>query len=87
MSAVADGLQSLTLQPHPERKEWVTGSMVCEKSYDQVIEENVADYLNQTAQLGETVRDRQIKRNASIDGIQGCSIHFSPPGSVAGCHL
>ena len=48
----------------------MTGCLVCGKSYDQVIEETVADYLNQTAQPGDTVRDRQIKRNAFTDGIQ-----------------
>ena len=50
------------------------------KSYDQIIEENVADYLNKTAQLGETVRDRQIKGNASIDGIQGVVFTCLPQG-------
>ena len=43
---------------------------VCAKSYDQVIEGTVADHLSQTAQPGETVRERQIKRNAFFDGIQ-----------------
>ena len=47
--AVADELNNLTLHPHPQRNEWVTGCLVCGKSYDQVIEETVADYLNQTA--------------------------------------
>ena len=46
--------------------------------YDQVIEETVADYLNQTAQPGETVRERQIKRNAFIDGIQSGVFTFLP---------
>ena len=67
---VADELRNLTLHPHPQLNEWVTGCLICGKSYDQVIEETVADYLNQTAQPGETVRERQIKRSAFIDGIQ-----------------
>ena len=67
--AVADELRNLTLHPHPQRNDWVTGCLVCGKSYDQVIEETVADYLDQTAQAGETVRERQIKRNAFIDGV------------------
>ena len=58
---VADELRNLTLHPHPQRNEWVTGCLICGKSYNQVIEETVADYLNQTAQPGETVRERQIK--------------------------
>ena len=70
ITTVTDGLQNLTLHPHPQRNEWVTGCLVCGKSYDQVVDETVADYLNHTAQPGETVRERQIKRSAFIDGIQ-----------------
>ena len=77
---MADGLQNLTLHPHPARNEWVTGCLVCGKSYDQVIEETVANFLNQTAEPGETVRERQIKRNAFIDGIQSGVFTFLPPG-------
>ena len=66
------------MHPHPQRNEWVTGCLVCGKSYDQIIEETVADYLNQTAQPGETVRERQIKRNAFIDGIQSGFFTFLP---------
>ena len=77
--AVADELRNLTLHPHPQRNEWVTGCLVCGKPYDQVIEETVADYLNQTAQPGETVRERQIKRNAFIDGVQSGVFTFIPP--------
>ena len=75
---VAKNLQNLTLRPHPQRKEWVTGCLVCEKSYDHVIEETFADYLNQTAQPSETVRERQIKRNAFIDGFQSGFFNFFP---------
>ena len=80
ITTVTDGLQNLTLHPHPQRNEWMTGCLVCGKSYDQVIEETVADYLNQTAQPGETVRERQIKRNAFIDGIQSGVFTFISPG-------
>ena len=62
IATVADELRNLTLHPHPRRNEWVTGCLICEKSYDQVIEETVAEYLDQTAQPGETVRERQIRR-------------------------
>ena len=58
----------------------MTGGMVCGKPYDQVIEETVADYLNQTAQPGETVRERQIKRNAFNEGIQSGIFTFLPSG-------
>ena len=40
----------------------------------------MADYLDQTALPGETVRERQIKRNAFIDGIQSGVFTFIPPG-------
>ena len=80
ITTVTDGLQNLTLHPHPQRNEWVTGCLVCGKSYDQFIGETVADYLNQTAQPDETVRERQIKRNAFIDGIQSGVFTFIPPG-------
>ena len=70
ISTVADGLQNLTLHAHPERNEWVKGCLVCGKSYDQVIEETVADYRTQTAEPSETVRERQIRRNAFIDCVQ-----------------
>ena len=78
ITTVADGLRNFTLNPHPQRNEWVTGCLVCRKSYDQVTEETVADYVNQTAKPGETVRERQIKRNAFIDGIQSGVFTFLP---------
>ena len=78
--AVADELRNLTLHPHPHRNEVVTSCLVCGKSYNQVIEETVADYLNQTAQPGEKVQERQIKRNAFIDGVQSGVFTFIPPG-------
>ena len=78
--AVADQLSNLTLHPHPHRNETVTSCLVCGKSNDQVIEETVADYLNQTAQTGETVRERQITRNAFIDGVQSGVFNLIPTG-------
>ena len=56
----------------------VTSCLVCGKSYDQVIEETVADYLNQKEQPGETVWERQIKRNAFIDDVQSGAFTFNP---------
>ena len=38
----------------------------------------LADYLNQTAHTVETVRERQIKGNAFIDGIQSGVFTFLP---------
>ena len=80
ITSVSDELRNMTLHPHSQRNEWVTGCLVCGRSYDQVIEETTADYLNQTAQSGETVRERQIKRNAFIDGIQSGVFTFIAPG-------
>ena len=80
ITTVADGLRNMTLHPHPQRNEWVTGCFVCGKSFDQLIEETVADYLDQTSQPGETVRKRQIKRIAFIDGVQSGVFTFIPPG-------
>ena len=34
ISTVANGLQNLTLQPHPQRNECVTGCLVCGKSFN-----------------------------------------------------
>ena len=67
---MVDGLQSLNLHPYLEQNEWVWGYFVCRKSNEQVTEETVVEYLHQTAQPDETVRDRQLKGSASIDGIQ-----------------
>ena len=80
ITTVADELRNLTLHPHPQRNEWVIGCLICGKPYDQVIEETVADYLNQTAQPGQTVRERQIKINAFIDGIHSGVVTSLPPG-------
>ena len=77
---LADGLRDMTLHAHPQHNEWATGCLVSGKSYGQVIEETVADYLHNTAQPGETVRERQIKRNAFIEGIQSSAFIFLPPG-------
>ena len=80
ISRVATGLQNLTLHPNPQRNEWVTGCLVCGKSFDQVKEKTVADYLNRTTQPAEIVRERQIKRNAFIDDFQCGDFTFLPPG-------
>ena len=80
ITTVADGFRIFALHPHPQRNEWVTGCLICGKSYDQVVQETVADYLNRTAQPSETVREREIKRNAFIGGIQSGVFNFLSPG-------
>ena len=78
ISTVADGLQNLTLHPHPQCNEWPTGCLVCGKTLDQIIENTVAEFFNQTSQTGETVRDRQIKRKAFKDGVLSGVFKFLP---------
>ena len=39
-----------------------TGFLVCGKPYEQATDETAADYLYQTAQPHETIRDRLSKR-------------------------
>ena len=81
ITTVADGLRNLTLHPHPQRNEWVTGCLVCGKSYDQVIEESVADYLNQRAhsqvRLYESAKSKEIH---SLTVSRAESSLFSPKG-------
>ena len=77
---LADGLRDMNLHPHGQCNERETGCLVCGKSYGQVIDETVADYLQHTAQPCETVRDRQIKRQAFNDGLQSSAFIFLHPG-------
>ena len=42
---LADGLRDMTLHPNRQCNERETGCLVCGKSYSQVINETVADYL------------------------------------------
>ena len=51
-----------------------------EKLNEQVDEVTFAEYLHQTAQLGATTRDRQLRRSAFIDGIQGRVFTFIHQG-------
>ena len=77
---MANGMLNLTLHPHSARNEWVTDILLCGKSYDQVVEQTVGEFLNQTAQTGETLRERQNKRNAFVDGIQSGVFSFLSAG-------
>ena len=75
---MVDDLQNLTLHTHLEHNDWVTGCLVCEKQYEQVIEESAAYYLHQTAQIGESVREQQLKGDAFIPGLQSEVFTFIP---------
>ena len=76
--AVADEVRNLTLHPHPQRNEWVTGCLVCGKPYDQNREETVADYLDQTAQPGETVQNDRSREMHSLMTFRAESSLLSP---------
>ena len=77
---LADGLRDMNLHPHRQCNERETRCLVRGKSYGQVKDETVADNLQHTEQPGKTVRDRQIKRQAFIDGLQRSAFIFLPPG-------
>ena len=70
----------MTLHAHLKTNAHVTGCLVCGKPYEQLIEEAVADYLHQTAEPGETVRDRVSKRKAFLDGLESGVFTFVPSG-------
>ena len=75
---MAAGLQNVTIHTHLEHKQRVTGRLLCRISYEQFIEGTVADYLYQTAQPDESLRVRQLKRNALTDGLQSGFFTFIP---------
>ena len=77
ITKVADGLRNLTLHPHPKCNETVTGCLVCGKSYDQVIEETVADYINQTTQSRQYANAKSKEMLLSTVLRAECSL-FSP---------
>ena len=70
VSTVIEELQDMTLFAHIKTNAHFTGCLVCSKPKELVIEEAVADYLHQTAEPGETVRDRVLKRKAFLDELQ-----------------
>ena len=60
----------MTLHAHIENNAHVPDCLVCRKEYKQVIEEAVKDYLHQTAESREAVKDRTLKRKAFLDVLQ-----------------
>ena len=52
--------------------------MVCRKPYDQVLEEVTVDYLLRTAEAGETVEDRQLKRQSFLACAQCAAVTCIP---------
>ena len=60
----------MTLQTHIETNAHVTGCLFCGKPYEQLIEEAVSDYLHQTTEPGEAVRDGDLKGRVVLNGLQ-----------------
>ena len=56
----------------------VTGCLVSGKSYEQLIEEAVEDYLQHTAEPSQTIRDKVSERKAFLDGQQSGVFTFVP---------
>ena len=71
---------STTIHAHSDVNNQISGCIVCGQSYDQVPEEVAADYLLRTTQPGETVEDRQRKRQAFLAGTQCAAVTFIPRG-------
>ena len=78
INTVIQGLQGPSLRAHSNANNRVTGFLLCCRSYDQLSEETVLYRLRQTAELGETIRDRHIKRQAILKGFQCGVLNFDP---------
>ena len=55
---------------------YVTGCLVCGKPYDQIKEGTFADYLVQSTETHETIRERLVKRQDFLECIQCGSFTF-----------
>ena len=67
VNAVAQELKQLALNAHSEVKKKQTSPCIeCSKFFEQVLEEATAEYLQHTAEIGETIRERHLKRQAFI---------------------
>ena len=53
---------------------------MCGKPYEQVLENATADYLQHTAEIDKTVRERNLKRQANVTGLQKGVKAFNPTG-------
>ena len=53
---------------------------MCGKSYNQVLEETVADYLHRSAEPGEIIRQRHKKRRAFLAGLPCSAVKFIHQG-------
>ena len=58
----------------------LSGCIVYDIRYDQVLEETVAIYLHRTVAPGETIRDRRLKRQAFLAVLHCVAVTFEPQG-------
>ena len=79
-NAFAQELKQWALHAHSEAQKQTTAFLVCGKPYEQVLEEATAEYLQRTAKTGEIVRERHLKWQAFIAGLQSGVKAFIPPG-------
>ena len=79
-NSITQKLEEQALHAQLEQKNQSSGCMVCGKSYKQVLEETTADYLQETAEPGRTVRERHLKRQADIARHQSGLIASTPRG-------
>ena len=73
-------LQELPLLAFRDVKKYTSASIVCGKSYDQMLKETVADYQICSAEYGETIEGRHRKRQSSLAGLEFSAVTFIPRG-------
>ena len=76
INKVIQGLQRLACHVHFEANNRLTGCLVYGKSYDQVFEETASDISQQTAESGETIRNRHKKIQAVLASLQCGVLNF-----------
>ena len=61
INAVAQELKCLALHAHSEPQKQIWACIMCGNSHEQELEETTADFLLQTAEPGQTLRERHLK--------------------------
>ena len=76
INAVVHELKELALQAHSDVENQTSECIVCGKSYQQVIGETAASFLHSAAELWETTRELDMKKQALLAGLQSNVITF-----------
>ena len=80
IKTVTDGLQNLTLHPHPQRNEWATGCLVTENPMTNSSKKRSPIIsINQHSQ-GRQYENAKSKQTLSLTVFRAESSLFSPPG-------